>query len=174
MMTAAATNNGYQPIFDILQEIKKAFAADALMASLAMIFVGIDAMAWLSLPGDRNNVKRADFCNWVDAYFKSDPSESYRYSGIDLYAARCALLHTYGSRSELHARANPPKTFGYLDNGPHQTDGSQLVLISIGLLIEDFRMALEGFLVAVLKDSDLKARIDKRIPALVTMWPVRH
>lgn len=173
-MSAAITNMGYQPIIDILQEIKKAFAADALMASLAMIFVGIDAMAWLSLPKDRNSVKGDDFCNWVDTYFKSDPEESYQYAGIDLYAARCAMLHTYGSLSNLHVRSSPPKTFGYLDNGSHQTDGSQNVLISIGLLIEDFRMALEIFLSAVLKDADLKARIDKRIPALVTMWPVRH
>lgn len=174
MTTAMATNNGFQPIFDILQEIKKSFAADALMASLAMIFVGIDAMAWLSLPIDRNSVKRDDFCNWVDAYLKAEPGESYQYAGIDLYAARCALLHTYGSLSDLHVRSNPPKTFGYLDNGPHQTDGSQIVLISIGLLIEDFRMAVESFLSTVLKDADLKARINKRIPALVTMWPVRH
>ena len=167
-----AVPNGYQPILELYREISKAQDADALLAALAMVFVGIDTMAWLALPLGKTSVGRVDFCSWVDAYLKTDASQPYHYVGIDMYAARCALLHSYGSLSDLHKKPNPPKTFGYLDNGPHRADGSPLVLISIAVLIRDFGGALNTFLQSALHDADLKARIDSRIEALVATMPV--
>ena len=171
-MTVIAIPNGYQPILELYREIAKAQDADALIAALAMVFVGIDTMAWLSLPVGSNSVKRDDFCSWVDNYLKTDADQPYQYVGIDVYAARCAMLHSYGSLSDLHKKPNPPKTFGYLDNGPHRADGSPLVLISIAVLIRDFGSALNAFLQSALHDTDLKARIDSRIEALVATMPV--
>ena len=142
------------------------------MAALVMVFVGIDTMAWLSLPLGERSVRRLSFCHWVDTYLKTDSTQPYQYIGIDVYAARCAMLHNYGSLAALHKQPNPPKTFGYLDNGPHRTDGSPLILISIAVLIRDFGTALESFLQNARVDADFKARIDSRIEALVTMWPV--
>jgi len=171
-VTVAAIPNGYQPILELYREIAKAQDADALVAALAMVFVGIDTMAWLSLPISSNSVKRDDFCSWVDTYLKADADQPYQYVGIDVYAARCGMLHSYGSLSDLHKKPNPPKTFGYLDNGPHRADGSALVLISIAVLIRDFGNALNVFLKSALHDADLKARIDSRIEALVATMPV--
>jgi len=174
MSAAAPVENGYQSILNLYQEVAKAQDADALMAALAMVFVGIDTMAWLSLPIETDNGTRNDFCAWVDTYLKTGAEQPYQYVGIDVYAARCALLHSYGSIADLHKSKNPPKIFGYLDNGPHQTDGSPLVLISIAVLIHDFGSALNAFLTTALKDTELKARIDSRINALVRTWPVRN
>jgi len=171
-VAVAAIQNGYQPILELYREITKAQDADALTAALAMVFVSIDTMAWLSLPIGSNSVKRDDFCSWVDAYLKTDAEQPYQYVGIDLYAARCAMLHSYSSLSDLHKKSNPPKTFGYLDNGPHRADGSPLVLISIAVLIRDFGSALNAFLQSALLDADLKARIDNRIEALVATMPM--
>ena len=168
----ATVPNGYQPILELYREIAKAQDADALLAALAMVFVGIDTMAWLSLPLGQTSVRRDDFCSWVDTYLKTDASQPYHYVGIDVYAARCALLHSYGSLSDLHNKPNPPKTFGYLDNGQHRADGSALVLISIAVLIRDFGGALNAFLQTALHAPDLKARIDSRIEALVATMPV--
>ena len=169
---AAPIPNGYQPILDLYQEVARAQDGGALVAALAMVFVGIDTMAWLSLPLEQHSVKRDDFCAWVDTYLKADAAQPYQYVGIDLYAARCAMLHSYGSLSDLHKKPNPPKTFGYLDNGPHRADGASLVLISIAVLIHDFGGALNTFLQSALKDADLKSRIDGRIEALVSSMPV--
>jgi hypothetical protein len=44
---------GYQPFLDIYNEVTKARDAGAIGVSLAMVFVGIDTMAWLSLPAMR-------------------------------------------------------------------------------------------------------------------------
>lgn len=171
-MTAATIPNEYQSILDLYREIVKAQDADALVAALAMIFVGIDTMAWLSLPIGSNSVKRDDFCSWINTYFKTDADQPYQYVGIDVYAARCAMLHSYGSLSDLHKKSNPPKIFGYLENGPHRADGSPLVLISIAVLIRDFGRALNDFLQSAVQDADLKACIDSRIEALVATMPV--
>jgi hypothetical protein len=109
------TPNGYQPILELCEQIIKCQEADALMAALAMVYVGIDTMAWLSLPIGSSSVNRSCFCNWVDTYLKTDASQPYQYIGIDVYAARCAMLHGYGSIADLHNQPNPPKIFGYLD-----------------------------------------------------------
>ncbi len=159
--------NGYAPILDLYREVSKAQDAGALVASLSMVFVGIDTLAWLSLPLDGNSVQRADFCTWVDTYLKTDTQQPYQYVGIDVYAARCAMLHHYGITADLHNRPNPPKRFGYLDNGPHQVNGSSLVLISLAVLIRDFGTGIGNFIQAAQQNADLKARIDNRVPQLV-------
>ncbi len=168
----AAVPNGYQPILELYTEIGKAQDADALMPALVMVYVGIDTMAWLSLPLGASSVKRQHFCAWVDSYLQTDPAQPYQYVGIDVYAARCAMLHSYGSLADLHRQPNPPKTFGYLDNGPHRVDGSPLVLISIAVLIRDFGAALGSFVQDALRKPDLKARLNSRMPALVSIMPV--
>ena len=164
--------NKYQSIHDLYQQASKAQDASALMASLIMVYVGIDTMAWLSLPIGCNEVKRTHFCDWVNTYLKADTAQPYQYVGIDVYAARCALLHNYSSIATLHNQQNPPKTFGYLDNGPHQADDGQLVLISIAVLIHDFGLAITAYLKAIQLDANLKARIDSRIDALISSWLV--
>jgi hypothetical protein len=169
----ATVPNGYQPIVEIYREAGRAQDAGAIIAALAMIFVGIDTMAWLSLPLGEDSVRRAHFCAWVDSYLKADQEQPYQYVGIDVYAARCAMLHHYGIMAELHNNPNPPKKFGYLDNGPHRTDGSELVLISIAVLVHDFGKAVVNFIQAALQDAELKARIDSRVQQLVSSMPVR-
>lgn len=169
---ALSISNGYQPIADLYKEVVVAQDSGALVAALAMLFVGIDTMAWLSLPLGKRSVKRDDFCSWVDSYLKADADQPYQYVGIDLYAARCAMLHSYGSLSDLHRMPSPPKTFGYLDNGPHCADGGALVLISIAVLIRDFGEALNAFLLATHNSAGLKARVDSRIHALVLSMSV--
>jgi hypothetical protein len=164
--------NEYQPIMDLYQEACTAQDAGALVAALSMVFVGIDTMAWLSLPASQLDVKRDDFCRWVNAYLKAESQQPYQYVGIDLYAARCAILHHYGTRAALHAGANPPKEFGYMDNGPHRTDGSNMVLISIAVLVHDFGRAIGNFLEVALKDAALKALIDGRMRKLVNTMTV--
>lgn len=164
--------NGYQSIVELCQEAGKAQNGGAIIAALSMVFVGIDTMAWLSLPLGEDSVRRTHFCAWVDAYLKADLQQPYQYVGIDVYAARCAMLHHYGSIAELHDQPNPPKKFGYVDNGPHQNDGSDLVLISIAVLVHDFGKAVGAFIQSALHDADLKARIDSRVQQLVTSMSV--
>lgn len=169
----AVPNNGYKPLLDMLKEAHMAHDAGATVSALAMIYIGIDTMAWLSLPIGKKKQGRSDFCKWVDSYLQTDGGQPYQYDGRDVYAARCAVLHMFSSLSELHKENPPPKQFGYLDNGPHCTDGGNLVLISVAILLRDFSHAIARFMGAMQKDTELKARVDSRITELLSTTPIK-
>jgi hypothetical protein len=113
---------GYTPVVQLLGEIGKAWDAGATVASLAMVYIGLDTMALLACPVKKQSQTRSDFIARVDKYLKADAASDYQYEGIDLYAARCAVLHSYGSVAALHSGTNPPRKFGYMDNGPHKKE----------------------------------------------------
>ncbi len=124
-------------------------------------------MALLSCPVGQASQTRSEFIAWANKYLKADPASDYQYEGIDVYAARCAVLHSYGSVAGLHSGANPPRKFGYTDNGPHKKDDTErFALISVAVLIHDFSKAVEQFISDMLSDSELKRRVDSRIRSL--------
>jgi hypothetical protein len=169
---AMAPNNGYAPILSLLNQAREAQAVGLTIPALAMVYVGIDTMAWLELPIGQEKQGRQDFYRWVNTYLKADPQQPYQYDGRDVYAARCAVLHQFATVAELHRQANPPKKFGYLDNGPHRTDGGDLVLISVTMLVRDYLHAVGQFMEAARNDRDLKARIDSRVQELLNTTPI--
>ena len=78
------------------------------------------------------------------------------------------MVHSYGSVARDHREVNPPRTFGYTDNGPHRKDETAgFVLISIAGLIDDFYRALDAFMGAMLADPELKKRVDSRVHNLI-------
>lgn len=164
---AIAPNNGYAPIFNLLDQALQAQAAGLTIPALTMVYVGIDTMTWLGLPVGQERQRRQDFYRWVNTYLRADPQEPYQYEGRDVYAARCAVLHQFATVAELHRQANPPKKFGYLDNGPHRTDGGDLVLISVAMLVRDYRHGVGLFMAAARANRDIKARIDSRVLQLL-------
>ncbi|MBJ7251762.1 MAG: hypothetical protein JHC89_10295 [Acetobacteraceae bacterium] len=158
---------GYTPIIQIMNEIHKAKDAGATTAALAMVYIGIDTMAFLACAIGQQKQDRADFIAWVDRYLKADIASEYQYEGLDVYAGRCAFLHTYGSISDLHRKEKPPRIFGYTDTGRHRkSDADGLVLISIAFLVHDFRAAIKMFLGEASQNADLKQKIDSRIGSL--------
>lgn len=160
--------SGYTPLLQILDEIGRAQDAGADVAALALVYVGIDTMALLGCPLGQQSQTRVDFIGWVETYLKAASGSDYQYEGLDLYAARCGLLHAYGSEADLHGRPNPPRKFGYADNGLHRKDDAAgFVLISIAVLIRDFGRAVERFVEAMKADAELKARVDSRMPSLL-------
>lgn len=155
---------GYTPLVQMLTEIGKSFDAGAVVAALCMVYVCLDTLALLSCPVGQDKRTRREFIAWVDKYLKADPSSEYQYEGIDVYAARCAVLHSYGSESDLHRSGKPPRKFGYTDNGRHRKDDAEnFALVSIAVLVHDFSASMERFTQDMLKDPDLKARVDSRI-----------
>lgn len=158
---------GYTPLIQLVHEISTAQDAGATVAALAMVYIGIDTMALLASPLGQKNQTRFDFIAWVNQYLKSDPASEYQYEGADVYAARCAVLHSYGSVAAMHEGSNPPRKFGYVDSGPHKKDGlARFVLISVASLIHDFGKAMEAFVSDLRTDPDLKHRVDSRIGSL--------
>src|ERR1019366_9257359 len=60
-------------------------------AALALLYSGIDTLAFLSAPAAAKVVTWRDFSKWCDRYMV--PFMHSAASGIDLYGARCGVLH---------------------------------------------------------------------------------
>jgi len=70
----------WNSIKDLVDEIKTCEKAGATTSAVAMAFVCIDTMSYLSLPSDRETQGKSDFINWVKAYLKGHEDHS---TGLD-------------------------------------------------------------------------------------------
>lgn len=66
----------------LIAEIKRCEEAGATVSAVAMAYVCIDTMAFLSLPVGREIQGRADFISWVDTYMKGHKAQPYQYRGL--------------------------------------------------------------------------------------------
>lgn len=91
----------YQAIRDLKDSIEDCHAKARILPCLTLVYSGIDVFASLEAkPGE--GVQSA-FVRWVEAYMLSD-WRSFSGGAIDLYAARCGIVHTFTYRSELSRR----------------------------------------------------------------------
>lgn len=118
------TNSPWSAITEIIAQIRQCESAGANMAAVAMAYVCIDTMAFLSMPAGQSAQTRSDFVAWVNAYLKGHPRQPYQYDGTDVYAARRSVLLAFGSEAEMHRRDRSIKKFGYHDGGLHSFNPS--------------------------------------------------
>ena len=160
----------------LVAEIKKCEAAGATTAAVALAFICIDTAAFLALPAGRDKQGRTDFVVWVDTYLKGDQAQPYQYRGVDVYGARCALLHTYGAEADHHDQYKDAKKFGYHDGGKHAYDpkrDERLVIIGTASFLNDIVHALSAFLEVCKADNELRARVQSRLPKVLATFAVR-
>lgn len=169
-----STGDNWKSIINIVAELKRCDECGITTASVAMVFICIDALANLSRPANKKKVTRADFIEWVDEYLKAHPDQPYQYRGKDVYAARCALLHTYGSEAELHEEDSDIIKFGYHDGGKHQYDPGierGLAIIGTKSFVNDMVYAVESFFRKCLVDASLKQLVESRLEKVLQTTP---
>jgi len=167
-------NEEITPFHFIGHDIKVALDNGAYGGALILAYAAMDAMAFLSMPESQKEVHRKDFTKWVEKYMKTDSKQPYQYQGIDLYGARCGLVHRYGATSRL-SDSERCNIFGYHNGSEHMYKPSvhkSLIAISWTRFINDFFGAMREFLADILKDEELKKRVDKRIAHLFHVCPV--
>jgi len=132
MNVTDTSRKNWQCITGLVSELKRCDGYDLTTASIALAYICIDTLANLARPIDKPKVTRADFVVWVDKYLDSHPEQPYKYRGKDVYAARCAFLHTYGAIAKLHEEDPDTIKFVYHNGGKHQYNPNvepQLVII---------------------------------------------
>ncbi|MEJ1960042.1 MAG: hypothetical protein WDO56_00205 [Gammaproteobacteria bacterium] len=167
----------WKAIGQMVEELKRCEAAEADVAAVALIYIYIDTFAFLAMPEEQEKQTRTDFQAWVDTYLKGDPAQPYQYRGIDVYGARCALLHSYGSEADYHGKNEEALMFAYSDGGKHAFDPNvhpRLVIIGIPSFINDMVHAIGAFVQACQDDLPLRARVSKRLPKVLTTLPFVH
>lgn len=66
---------------------------------LVLLYSSIDSMGLLDAPSTQTSASGESFKNWVKKYLLTYPE--LEYNEVDLWAARCAVLHTFTSESDL-------------------------------------------------------------------------
>jgi len=169
-----SSSENWQAIIYLVSELKRCDENGIITASLAMAYICIDALANLARPLNKQRVTRSDFKEWVDTYLKTHPEQPYHYRGKDVYAARCALLHTYGSEVELHEEDPDTIIFGYHNGGKHQYNpdiNRGLAIIGTKSFINDVIIAAESFLENCRNDASLRHRVESRLNKFLKAFP---
>ena len=175
-MTDPTAESPWAAITGLIRELRQCTAAGCTKAALALAYICIDTMAYLAMPADQSRQTPQAFIAWVDTYLKADASQPYAYCGVDVYAARCGLLHAFSPEADLHRRDPAIRVFGYHDGGEHVFNPAKapnLVLIGTASLLNDIVTAIEGFLTACQEDAALRARVETRLPKLLQTYPIR-
>ena len=68
--------------------------------ALILLYSGIDTTGWLD--SDQRYATRSSFINWVDKYLLR--AKPLACTALDLYAARCGLVHIFTPDSQLSAQ----------------------------------------------------------------------
>lgn len=140
-----------------------------------LILSAIDAMAFLSMPEARDDVTRGDFIAWADKYIRFPGSE--QLTGVDLYGARCAMLHCYGVRSRM-SRRGECRMVGYMDESTppirfNPEVSKELVLVSLPALRDAVFQGIDRFLIDLFKNpnSEEARTANDRLNTLVGEFP---
>lgn len=159
----------------LVSELKRCHDGGITTASIAMAYICIDAFANLSRPKNKKEVTRADFIKWVDIYLHADSDQLYQYRGKDVYAARCAFVHTYGSEASLHTKDKSTIMFCYHDGSDHYyqpDENRRLVLIGTKSLIPDVIRAVRDFILKCKQDALLRGLVEPRLENVLGHLPV--
>ena len=139
-----------------------------------LTYSGIDTMAYLAMPVCQTDVTREDFVQWCDKYIRFPGSD--QVTGLELYSARCGMLHTYGVESRL-TRSGTCRKLGYMDRSVPEIRYSpqidqNLALVSIEALAKAFFNGIDRFLVDLFSDSTRITHVEQRLRQLVCAFPV--
>lgn len=175
------TDLGKDPLINAVHNgikhgIRVALENDCLGSAVILILSGIDAMAYIAMSASQDDVTRGDFVRWAEQYVKFPCSE--QLTGLDLYGARCAMLHNYGTASEL-SRKGKCRQVGYMDKLVPEVCfnpkvSSDLVLVSVPALADAFFLGMDKFLVDLFADVKKAPIAEQRLKNLVQTFPFKE
>jgi len=93
-------------LYELSEAINENRERHRAIPTLVLLFTAIDSLGAL----ETGRATRQGFLSWVDEFLLGDaPAE---WTALDLYAARCSILHTYTADSDL-SEAGRAKRFMY-------------------------------------------------------------
>lgn len=95
----------FQAIKQLKDSIDDCASKGRVLSCLTLLYSAIDILASLEkLP---NESTQSAFVRWVDAYML--PNTAFHFSSLDLYAARCGIIHAFSAESELSRKGRAKK-----------------------------------------------------------------
>ncbi len=143
---------------------------------LILIYSGIDAMSYLSMPLQQGEVQSKDFIQWADKYMSPYLSNRItRVTGDELYSARCAVVHTYTIESRKTKSGNT-RIIGYMFVGDQTMvwDSKvhpEMILLRLDTLRDAFFSAIDKFLIQSYADKQKQPILEARLRKLLNTIP---
>jgi hypothetical protein len=138
--------------------------------ALVLFYSTIDSLASLGRPASVPYVERDDFIRWVNRYLLSQAFD-FQCSAIDLYAARCRVLHTHAPESKLSDKGRA-RSISYAWGASSlsslrtmlvlQDRSSTMVGEHLGALVEASELGYESFVADIHATPALRALIEQR------------
>jgi hypothetical protein len=127
-----------------------------VVPALALLYAGIDVLGFLGSTGPR--ATRQTFIRWADKYM-AEFLDTRGIGGLDLYSARCGLLHTGQAPSDMVDSGNARELWYRFHGDAHvnlMTDTLHpAVLIDVEELIEAFDRGISRFMTDVEANPDI-------------------
>jgi hypothetical protein len=156
----------------IKHDIRLLLKHGGVRGALLLTFCAVDAMAYLGMEDAKEDVTRQDFIAWVDRYVRFQCAEMI--TGLELYAARCAALHSYATEASL-TREGRCRQIGWRTGArpeiifdPKHAD---LVVVSIPALAEACLKGIDQFLVDTYSGPERAQRADRRFRKMMYALP---
>jgi hypothetical protein len=155
--------------------IRACAQAKCVVSALTLIYSAIDAMASLTRVGRDARGTRKEFLAWAEEYLL--PQLDGSLTSLDLYGARCGVVHTYGPDSNL-SRTGQARILIYKWRHGHRPDDPLLeersrsaTVIEIECLIEGLERAVDQFKARVAEDPELRERVESNVGDLLCYEP---
>lgn len=135
--------------------------------ALLLLYSGIDIVGWLHAD-DPTNPVRNRFIEWVDTYLLQ--ARPLQCTSLELYAARCGLVHSFSPDSGLTERGEARKivyawgtsNFRTLEEMIAVAKMGGYVAVQLETLVEAFALGVNQFLKELDLDPMESARVQKR------------
>jgi hypothetical protein len=140
----------YQGIKQLSDSIEDCLSKGRVLSCLVLLYSAIDIFA--SLERNRSESTKDAFVRWVDTYML--PNSALQFSAIDLYAARCGIVHAFSAESDLSRDGRAKKlvyAWGTATADSLRKAGKALGRTEIGVHVRDL---VYGFNHALIKYID--------------------
>jgi hypothetical protein len=166
-------------IEEILAAVEDCLTKKRFLPALILLYSTIDIVSGLDRPPAKKTPTRDDFRAWVDAFLL--PSSGLQCSSLDLYAARCGIIHTYSSESALSESGAAHQVFyawgtskaDDLDLAIQRTSWKgKAVTVHVDRLVTAYKRGLQQFLLVLAADPARAARVYSRAAKFFSAVPV--
>jgi hypothetical protein len=158
-----------QQTSDMLKLAQTAIGMQPMLAvpALVVLYALVDGMAWLYMPDGQDDVTKVDFEAWARDFL--DPRARLHCTKMDLYGARCAVVHSQIMDSRLARQSSATHVWyqiqrdGILLAPLRQVSNAEPVTTGVEQLADTVGDGVAQFLRRVSEDSDLRRRVEGRV-----------
>jgi hypothetical protein len=146
---------------ELLESIAMLLEAHREKSALILLYSGVDILGGLHT--DDGEATRESFVSWADRYMT--PTSQLGCSALELYSARCGLLHALTPLTRL-TKEGKARRFTYVTYPvffPHENVPGESFIVHVGTLWLAFRDGARRFVADSQSSAERSERIERNL-----------